>query len=965
MKTLSFVVVLACIGVASCFNAPDPAKLKCTTKAGCPTNYVCSNEKCVQSSGAGGANHDASIGAGGIAGGGGRAGSVGGGGQGDGTASSAGGSDDAANPDAPSGLPNGSACQADGDCAQSHCLDGVCCESTCGGCKACSYALTGQDDGKCAAVASGVDPHDTCADETATSQCGSDGTCDGNGACRKVGANHVCADGSCSSDGKTFTPATTCDGKGACTVAVPKSCGQFQCAVTGCLVTCDPAATTSPCDKGSYCDTTAKVCTAQKPDGQPATQASECASGILADGVCCHDPCTGCNACTATLNGQAASTTGQCLPVKTGGDDPHKTCTAAPPCGLDGKCDGSGACRYPALNASCAADSCTGSTLSTSVCDSSHKCTVATSACPNSALCASASACKTGCTSSTDCASGNYCASGTCKPKLADGGSCAADGECQNGHCISGICCATTCGECNSCSTGTCKASDNGKTCGSGSGQFCNNGTCGACADGSNCNPNNNPCQTGKVSCSTGSAVCQNPVSVADGTPNVCGAGKVCKNGACATCADGSGCTGDATDECHTYAISCSTGDPVCKASGNKANTTPCGPGKSCTGGKQYDQATCNNGVCGSQPITNCPSTGCNGTSCASACTSSQKACGTGCCNNSTQYCSSGSSTCGNKINSGSCPDGNDQCTSGNCSSGICCPSNTSNSNNVCCASGATGCGGQCCSGSKPYCLSGQCVQCSSNNNCTPPQTCGGGGTSNTCGCSPICTGKCGGDNSCGSTCPNTCATGRQCNSAGTHCDCSSGTDCSGTCTNLSSDPANCGACGQGCSVSGQACKSGKCCTPQSSRDLITGAGFDTAAALGNWYTGLGGTSWSNADVEGCASGSISFSTGGSMNYCFHSATAATYYLGMKGKGSVGCIGQFYDDTNCVGNGLGPDFLNLAPTDSASWQDAGTVSATGPSGTRSILINCFESEGGTGAIDQIFLNQGSSTGFGG
>src|SRR5664279_4625782 len=80
MKNLSFLVVLACISVASCFNAPDPAKLKCTTKAGCPTNYVCSNEKCVQSSGAGGANHDASIGAGGIAGGGGRAGSMGGGG---------------------------------------------------------------------------------------------------------------------------------------------------------------------------------------------------------------------------------------------------------------------------------------------------------------------------------------------------------------------------------------------------------------------------------------------------------------------------------------------------------------------------------------------------------------------------------------------------------------------------------------------------------------------------------------------------------------------------------------------------------------------------------------------------------------------------------------------------------------------------------------------------------------------
>jgi hypothetical protein len=101
------------------------------------------------------------------------------------------------------------------------------------------------------------------------------------------------------------------------------------------------------------------------------------------------------------------------------------------------------------------------------------------------------------------------------------------------------------------------------------------------------------------------------------------------------------------------------------------------------------------------------------------------------------------------------------------------------------------------------------------------------------------------------------------------------------------------------------------------------------------------------------------------MSYCYHTATSTTYYLGMKGKGTVGCVGQFYDDTNCMGNGLGPDFLNLAPTNSSGWQDTSTMGITAPSGTRSILINCFGNSGGTGAIDQFYLNQGSSTGFGG
>lgn len=202
-------------------------------------------------------------------------------------------------------LPVGAACQTSGECSLGNCIDGFCCDSACTGCSACSNALTGKTNGTCAPVQSGQDPHSTCADETASSQCGNDGTCDGSGACRKVGTSHICTPASCSSDGKTFTPATTCDGKGTCTTATPQSCGAFQCATTGCLKTC---AAQTDCGAGNYCNIGAGTCAAKKQNGQPATESHECTSGIVAGGVCCNASCGECNACS----------TGTCTPVANG-----------------------------------------------------------------------------------------------------------------------------------------------------------------------------------------------------------------------------------------------------------------------------------------------------------------------------------------------------------------------------------------------------------------------------------------------------------------------------------------------------------------------------------------------------------------------------------------------------------------------------------------------------------------------
>ncbi len=493
-------------------------------------------------------------------------------------------------PDAPALLALGKTCTLDIDCALGNCVDGVCCnksKTACGGCNACTNALTGLDDGTCGLVSAGKDPHNACTDETTTSQCGNDGTCDGSGACRKVSSSHICTAASCSSDGKTFTPATTCDGKGACTIATLQPCGAFQCATTGCMQTCTLP---TDCVGSNYCDTavTPAVCKAKKTNGAAASQKGECTSNIVADGVCCDKDCSGCSACTLALNGQTGASVadGQCLAV-IAGQVGHGTCTANPPCGLDGKCDGNGACRYTTAGTSCAADSCSISTLTTKACDSTHACSVSKNgACPGLLTCGSATACKTSCTAESDCTSGNYCASGTCTPKLGNGATCTISNQCPSGNtCVEGVCCNTACGTaCHSClasktggTNGTCAAMTDATTCGSGSGQYCSAGICiSGCAIGGTVYA------TGTVnSCQS----CQPTVNATQWTPlgngTSCGTGKVCSGGNCQT-----GCWigGNFMLSGTTYPTN------TCQV---------CNPAKSTSGWSNNDGASVSCGTCG------------------------------------------------------------------------------------------------------------------------------------------------------------------------------------------------------------------------------------------------------------------------------------------------------------------------------------------------------------------------------
>ncbi len=75
--------------------------------------------------------------------------------------------------------PEGTACSADGRCESGFCVDGVCCESSCGGgsstdCLVCSVAAGAAADGRC-------DPREAAA--TCDGLCGGAGTCDEEGMC--------------------------------------------------------------------------------------------------------------------------------------------------------------------------------------------------------------------------------------------------------------------------------------------------------------------------------------------------------------------------------------------------------------------------------------------------------------------------------------------------------------------------------------------------------------------------------------------------------------------------------------------------------------------------------------------------------------------------------------------------------------------------------------------------------------
>jgi hypothetical protein len=147
----------------------------------------------------------------------------------------------------------GEGCSTGSDCASTFCKDGVCCQTDCSGsCVSCNQPTAL---GTCTPVPAGkIDPHSTCMDQGVTS-CGTNGLCDGSGACTKYPQGALCAIGLCG--GHLLKSVKQCDGNGACLAIPDIECAPFKCDVTttACFTSCTA---NNQCAAGHSCQ--AGVC---------------------------------------------------------------------------------------------------------------------------------------------------------------------------------------------------------------------------------------------------------------------------------------------------------------------------------------------------------------------------------------------------------------------------------------------------------------------------------------------------------------------------------------------------------------------------------------------------------------------------------------------------------------------------------------------------------------------------------
>ena len=249
----------------------------------------------------------------------------------------------------------GESCTGASQCTSGNCVDGVCCDTACGGaCDTCGG-------GTCHLRSDGADGVPSCTpyrcDGTssscashcvANSDCAASNTCV-NGACVAglgLGAACIsgsqcgtgnCVDGVCCSS-SCGSACASCNQQGAVGTCTPhpagsdpeNGCGAYTCDGAGaCRTSCAQGCGTECKAASSWCN--AGACVAKLGSGACAN-GCECASGFCADGVCCDTACTG--ACVSCALG---GSTGTCTP-RPAGTDPENGCGNA-------SCDGAGACQ--------------------------------------------------------------------------------------------------------------------------------------------------------------------------------------------------------------------------------------------------------------------------------------------------------------------------------------------------------------------------------------------------------------------------------------------------------------------------------------------------------------------------------------------------------------------------------------------------------------------------------------------
>jgi hypothetical protein len=319
---------------------------------------------------------------------------------------------------------------------------------------------------------------------------------------------------------------------------------------------CSPCSEGTDCSEAGSCAQAAVVCSSGAPVCTPegnALNGAPCGVNLFCvSGTCA--PCTSGGSCAPPANpchvGTASCADGGIVCTDTGGNASNGTS-----CGNNQVCAG-GACVACTAGASCN---------------------------PGGNVCQKGTtSCATGISS---CTNGANVADGTpCGPsEVCSGGACVA--------CATGAACSPGSNECltgdTSCSTGTPTCTQTGqKVDGTpcGNNEVCSGGQCGACTAGAPCNPNGNVCQVGATSCATGSTSCGGAANAANGLS--CGTNAVCFNGACTPCTSGTPCSpGSPPNLCETGTVSCSTGTSTCALTGNVTNGAACGSGGICCTG--------------------------------------------------------------------------------------------------------------------------------------------------------------------------------------------------------------------------------------------------------------------------------------------------------------------------------------------------------------------------------------------
>jgi hypothetical protein len=616
----------------------------------------------------------------------------------------------------------GESCGCHDECDSGSCVDGVCCSGACDGtCTACN--VPGKM-GNCSPIPAGMRPvvAGQCSKEEIET-CGFDGTCDGNGACRRYPDGTICQRGTC--DGDTVSAVKVCT-EGQCEDGENVVCTPYGCdaETSMCTTKCtdnDQCAAGQTCEDGSC---------GLKKRGAKCMGGTECESGFCTDGVCCTTECSG-----ACVSCNQAASMGECTPTAKDLKDPHGICTdqGKESCGTSAVCDGKGGCAKYGEGTTCRPARCSGgSAVPASTCDGKGSCNAsAPIACGRYAC--SGNTCVERCTTDQDCSAGNICQNGSCGLRGL-GQKCGSGGECESGNCVDGVCCNEACGGfCRFCASPQAVGRCVNVGAGTPDQRYAagNRDPAKVCID-------QGPTSCGRNGLCNGSAGCQ-----------LYRATTVCKGESCnassdvysapSTC-DGAGkCIAGATDACSPY-----------QCNGSRCGIA-CGTNNDCV-----PPNTCINGSCGKKPTgavcsqdNECGTGQCEqGVCCATACTASCFSCALsgaarGTCTavadggvDPARVCKDqGPASCANDglcNGSGACRKyaKDTVCAAASCVSGTETKVSVCNGTGTCVRGSQRTCDPTVCNAEGTACYD----SCTMNNQCLPPNLCQAGGT---CGKKP------------------------------------------------------------------------------------------------------------------------------------------------------------------------------------------------------------------------------------